>query len=205
MNYTVQTSEGKLEVEWQEKGWVGAGWGEVCVEDWGVIEEEGDREFTFVVEGKSVLFGTVARATHTFNVSFPSSISSPRQISACPPLLWDFSPLSLYGIQTFPSGLSLLPPSLRSSPLSIITKALSPCSAIGMSKDILAPFIMDWTFMDPIPDGLAGLDANDWAEGALLVVPSVFLEDRRAFPMNEPVGIKVNIFFLLLINFLFSQ
>ena len=180
--------------EWEEVGWVGAGWGEVCVEDWGrLLEGEGEREFSFTVEGTSVLFGTVAQVNQSFIVSLPSSSSSSsRQVSSCSPSLWDSSPLSLYGIQTYPSGLSLLPPSLRTSPLSITAKALCPCSSVGMSKDILAPFTFNWTFMDPIPNGLADVDANDWANGGLLVMPKMFLEDRGAFPMNQPVGIQVN-------------
>ena len=50
--------------------------------------------------------------------------------------------------------------------------------------------------MGPIPDGLADVDVNDWAVGGVLVVPSLYLEDRGAFPMDEPVGIQVFIIFL---------
>ena len=190
----MQTSDSDLEglLELKQEGWVGAGWAEVCIEGWeGVLVGGEKREFTFLVEGRSVLLGSVATTNQSFTVSLPSSPSSSRQLDSCDPSLWDSTPSSLYGIQTYPSGLSLLPPSLRSFPLTIITKALSPCTSIGMSKDILAPFSMEWNLMDPIPEGLETIDINSWANGGVLVIPSLFLEDRDAFPMNEPVGIQV--------------
>ena len=201
VEFTVQFRELELEgvLEWTDIGWVGAGWGEVCVEDWERVIGEGERKLSFVVEGRSVLLGSVAVANYAFVVSL-SSLSSTRQIqTSCDPTLWDTSPNSLYGIQTFPSGISLLPPTLRFSPLTITTKALSPCSSIGMSKDILAPLTFKWSFLDPIPKGLVDVDANDWADGVLIVVPSEFLENRDAFPMDEPVGIQVRHYFFIFI------
>ena len=213
VDFTVRAREEELGmvIEWRDVGWVGAGWGKVCVkEEWegGLGEREGEeQEYQFEVEGVSELFGTVATVNHTFIVSFPSSSSLSRQISdfSCAPSLWDTSPFSLYGIQTYPSGLVLLPPLLRSSTLTITTKALSPCLDIGMSKDILAQFSFDWVFLDPIPDGLVGVNANDWVTGggAVMRVPSLFLEDRRTFPMNEPVGIQVTFMYYLLLLLLF--
>ena len=208
MDFTVRAREEELDtvMEWRNVGWVGAGWGKVCVmEEWeGALgEREGEeREYQFEVEGVSVLFGTVATVNHTFIVSFPSSSSLSRQISAssCTPSLWDTSPFSIYGIQTYPSGLTLLPPLLRSSTLTITTKALSPCLDIGMSKDILAPFAFDWAFLEPIPEGLVDVNPNDWViggGGAIMMIPSLFLDDRGAFPMNEPVGIQVLFYFLI--------
>ena len=72
-----------------------------------------------------------------------------------------------------------------------------------MSKDILAPFEFDWAIMGPVPMGLADVDANDWAEGGLLVVPSLLMEDREAFPMNEAVGIQVGITIIFTYIFIF--
>ena len=45
--------------------------------------------------------------------------------------------------------------------------------------------------MDPIPEGLADVDANDWSAGGTLVIPSEVMEDRTNFPMNVPVTIQV--------------
>ena len=197
VEYTVRATEGELEgrMELEKVGWEGAGWGQVCVKEWGGIEE---REYEFVVEGRSVLFGTVTTTSHSFTLTITSpsrSVSStPRQISdPCTPSLWDTTP-NIYGIQTYPSLLTILPSSLRSLPLTITTKALSPCESIGMSKDILLPFDFDWTFMDPIVDGLADVDPNDWAVagGGLLNIPVDLLENRDAFPMNQPIGIQVS-------------
>ena len=202
MNFTVQAREDELQrlLVLKNVGWEGAGWGEVCVEDWeeGLGEEEGEKEFGFMVVGRSVLFDTTTTINQTFVVSFPPSSSSSRQLpSSCDASLWDPSPLSLYGIQTFPSGVTLLPPSLRSSSLTITTKALSPCIDIGMSKDILTPFNFDWEFLTPVPEGLVGVDPNNWVVGggAVLTIPGEVLKDRESFPMNEPVAIKVIIFF----------
>ena len=195
-------SEQKLKraLKWENVGWEGAGWGELCIEDWGELDE---KEYTFVVEGESVLFGTVATANHSFVVSYSSSSSFPDQIDdSCSPLLWDTTP-NLYGIETYPSNLQLLPSSLRSFPFIITTKALSPCKNIGMSKDILIPMIFNWTFLDPIPDGLVGVDPNDWVleGGGIMNIPTFFLEDRGAFPLDKPVGIQVLcIFFFLFPN-----
>ena len=168
--------------------------------DWrGLIGDRWEEIYRIRVVGRSILFGSVASTHQSFTVFPSSSPSKSPSTLPCDPSLWDTSPDSLYGIQTFPSGLSLLPPSLRSSPLTIITKALSPCPSIGLSKDILAPFTFEWAFLDPIPEGLMGVDINDWADGGVLVVPSSILENRGAFPMNEPVFIGVSLSFLFFI------
>ena len=192
---TVNNLENSLQV--RKKGWEGAGWGEVCVEDWGEVGEAGN--YSFTVEGTSVLFGTVTAATHSFSLSFSHSLSSSRQATPttqCLPSLWDTTIPPLYGLQLYPSGHTLLPPSLRSSPLTITTKALSPCPSIGMSKDILLPFDISWSFLGPNLDIFTSVDPNDWADGGQLVIPVSFLEDREAFPMNEYVGIQVCSIFL---------
>ena len=192
VRFTVTASTSALEsvLEWKDVGWEGAGWGELCVEEWGEAALEGEYEYTFAVEGQSVLFGSVATTTHSFRLSSFGGSESTTD-SSCSPSLWDTTPNTLYGIQMYPSGLQLLPPSLRLSPFTVNAKALSPCSSIGMSKDILLPFDFNWTLLEPIPEGLLGVDLNDWSMGAQLVIPSSILEDRDAFPMNEPVGIKV--------------
>ena len=181
-----------------------------------------------MVEARNVLWESVVVANYSFDATLSSSSSSSSS-SSCSSL-WDPSPNSLYGIQTFPSGLSLLPSSLRSSSLTITTKALSFCEEIGKAKDILAPFTFNWfvieyeiiiiiiiiifffyfffhwliysfpsknrAFLDPIPDKLADVDPNDWAQGggAVLTIPSLFLENRDYFPMDVAVGIQVIIF-----------
>ena len=199
--FTVTSSSSTLNdlLIWNNVGWKGAGWGEVCIEDWGeLIGELGEeirQEFSFEVEGTSILFGSVTNARHSFSVFFGNSSSSTPSSSRCLPSLWDLTPDNIYGIQTYPSGNQILPPSLRSSPFTITTKALSPCLSIGMSKDILIPFTFDWSFLEPIPRPLLDVNLNDWSIGADLVIPSSILEDREAFPMDQPVGIQV-IFFL---------
>ena len=191
VEYTITSSEPTLEtvLEWRDVGWIGAGWGEVCVEEWGEVVGE---ELSFEVEGRSVLFGTTAKSNYSFVVfSSSSSSSSNRQILDCNPSLWDTSLENLYGIQTYPSGVQLLPSSFRSSPFTITTKALSPCTSIGMSKDILLPFKFNWTILDPIPDGLIDVNLNEWSMGSQLVIPREYLDDRTAFPLNQPVAIEV--------------
>ena len=198
MHFTVQSPEPTLDIalEWRDVGWVGAGWGEVCVEEWNEVmgERRGTMEkLSFEVIGRSILFGTEARSNYEFVLS-SSNRTSRHQVTSdsdCDPTLWDASADALYGIQTFPSGLKILPPSLRSSPFSISTKALSQCSSLGMSKDILPQFVFNWTFLEPIPEALADVDPNDWSLGSQLVIPSVHLENRKAFPVNEPVTIQV--------------
>ena len=193
VQYSVSSPDILLDsvIEWSDNvGWEGAGWGEFCVEEWGGLIE---KNYTFEVEGRSVLFGTIETAFHSFNL-FISSSSSRQIEDTCSPSLWDITPNALYGIQTYPSNLQLLPASLRSTPLTITTKALSPCKNIGMAKDILLPFVLNWTFLEPIPDGLVNVDPNAWAVGGggVLNIPYLFLEDRDAFPMNQPVGIQVS-------------
>ena len=53
------------------------------------------------------------------------------------------------------------------------------------------PFVFNWTFLEPIPEGLADVDPNDWSMGSRLVIPSEYIEDRESFPMNEPVTFQV--------------
>ena len=196
MTYTVSSGGGGLMVtllELESTGWEGAGWGKVCLlAGWG--EELGEGDYGFVVEGVSNLYRTMAFTSFSFTVLPPlSSTSSPSPSpSSCSPNLWDPSSLSIYGIQTFPSGLTFLPSSLRSNPFHITTKSLSPCNSIQMSKDILPPAKIDWAFLDPIPLELNGVDPNDWANGTQLVIPESILLNRQAFPPNEPVGLQVN-------------
>ena len=163
-----------------------------------------------------MLFGSVATVSHSFTLSFSSleSSSLSRQVvpedPACSPSLWDTTAPNVYGIQMYPSNLQLLPSSLRSSPFTITTKTLSPCENIGMSKDFLLPFVFNWTFLDPIPGRLVDVDPNDWVAGgegggAVLIIPSLFLEDREAFPMNQSVGIQVNFFLSAEFQFFFSN
>ena len=180
MKYEIQGEEEELNsvLEWEEEGqgeWEGAGRGRVCLrEGWEQQGGEGligGKWYTFSVSGMSILFQTNTTISHSFFLSpspthspspssTPSSSSSP---SSCDPSLFDSSPYSLYGIQLYPSLTTPLPPSLRSVPLSLSTKALSSCGEIGMSKDILAPFKVFWEFLSPFDRG--ELDINDWANG----------------------------------------
>ena len=190
-------------LEWEEQGegkWEGEGRGKVCMEKEG-WEELSPGEYILGVQGTSALFGSVVNASYSFTLSpffpsssrfsrFSSSGSSSRQDN-CNPYLWNNSPSSLYGIQTFPSGQTLLPSSLRSVPLTITTKALSPCPQVGMSKNILAPSTLKWSFISPTPSFFDDYDISDWAQGTKLVIPVQILENRDAFPMDVPVGIRV--------------
>ena len=202
MNYTIQSGvglDGLLDLELM--GWEGAGWGKVCLRS-GWDSDLGEGQYGFVVDGMSVLYDTLASASFSFTVlpRVSSSVSpspSPSPSGSCTPDLWDDSPVSVYGVEIFPGGLTFLPSSLRSSPLHITTKALSPCSIIEMSKDILSPSMIRWTFVSPIPVGLVGVDPNDWTNGTQMVIPQEILEDREAFPPNEGVGIQVNVTFEL--------
>ena len=180
MKYEIQGEEEELNsvLEWKEgeQGeWEGAGRGRVCLQEgWeqqGGEGLKGGKWYTFSVSGRSILFQTNTTISHSFFLSpspthspspsfTPSSSSSP---SSCNPSLFDSSPYSLYGIQLYPSLTTPLPPSLRSVPLSLSTKALSSCGEIGMSKDILAPFEVFWEFLSPFDGGK--LDINDWANG----------------------------------------
>ena len=180
---------GMLEVE--KRGWEGEGRGRVCGERWG--ELEGGREYEFQVKGKSILFQTEAQTSFSLFLS-PSPPLLPSSSSSCPtPSLWDSSLSSIYGIQTFPSSLTSLPSSLRSFPLTITTKALTPCEQTGMSKDILPPCSNHWFFPSAPPSGLADVDPNDWSinNGTQLVIPSMFLSNRDAFPAGKEVRISV--------------
>ena len=189
-----------LHTKEEDVGWVGAGRARVCVESWKLLDQ--GQIYTFEVQGTSALFGTSAIASHSFIVSSPPSSghlitnsstgSSSCQSSSCDPSLWDASPSSLYGIQTYPSGNTVFPSLLREYPLTITTKALSPCSQIGMAKDILAPSVLSWVFTGLIPAGLVDVNPNDWANGTRLVIPRDVLEDRKAFPPNELVRIRVS-------------
>ena len=209
VNYTITSPTDPIlerTLQYKNIGWVGAGWGEVCIEEWEGLKEGmwEEKEYSFQITAESILFQTTTTTNHSFYLSYspppPSSSSSVRSVSrslpSCsPPLLWDTTTPSLFGIVTYPSLSQPLPSSLRSSPLTITTKALSPCPTIGMSKDILIPFDFNWTLMDPIPDGLVDVDANDWSVGGTLVIPSEVMEDRTKFPMNVPVTIQVYFLF----------
>ena len=187
-------------LEWEEQGegkWEGEGRGKVCLEkeDW---EELSPGEYVFGVKGTSALFASIANASYSFTLSPSLSSSSSRSSSSsssrqdnCNPNLWDNSPTSLYGIQTFPSGQTLLPSSLRSVPLTITTKALSPCPQMGMSKNILPPSTLTWSFILPTPSFFDDYDISNWAQGTKLIIPVQILENRDAFPMNVPIGIRV--------------
>ena len=182
-------------LEGEEEKWEGEGSGKLCMEQGG-WEKLSPGEYVFGVQGTSVLFGSIANASYSFTLSPSLSSSSsrsslsPRQDN-CDPALWDNSPLSLYGIQTFPSGQALFPSSLRSTPFIITTKALSPCQNVGMSKNILPPSTLTWSFISPMPSFFDDFNINDWAQGTKLIIPVQNLENRDAFPMNVPVGIRV--------------
>ena len=171
---------------------MGEGKGRVCIDgsDWERLES--GRDYTFEVEGTSVLFETTNTTSFTFLLEsrsrHSSSLLSARQEISCDFSLWDASPNSIYGIQTYPSGHTLLPSSLRSSPLIITTKALSPCPQIGMSKDILASSSFFWEFIN---EENKDIDPNDWVVGTRLVIPQTILEDREVFPPNQPIELRV--------------
>ena len=190
-------------LEWEEQGegkWEGEGRGKLCMEKEG-WDELSVGEYIFGVQGTSALFGSIANASYSMTLSPSLSSSSSRSSrfsshfssrqNNCNPNLWDNSPSSLYGIQTFPSGQTLLPSSLRSVPLTIATKALSPCPQVGMSKNILPPSTLKWSFISPTPSFFDDYDISDWAQGTQLIIPVEILENRDAFPMNVPVGIRV--------------
>ena len=115
VNFQIESNNNNLlnAMVLEEVGWMVAGRARVCVEGerWALLEEE--QTYTFEVQGISQLFGTAASASFTFVLSSSSSSRSitrsttshsSRQMSSCDPSLWDESPSSLYGIQTFPSG-----------------------------------------------------------------------------------------------------
>ena len=189
-------------LEWEEQGkgkWEGEGRGKLCIEKEG-WDELSPGEYIFGVQGTSTLFGSVVNASYSFTFSpsfsssrfsrFSSHSSRSSRQDNCNPNLWDNSPSSLYGIQTFPSGQTLLPSSLRSVPLTITTKALSPCPQVGMSKNILPPSTLKWSFIVHT-SFLDSYNISDWAQGTKLIIPVQILENRDAFPMNVPVGIRV--------------
>ena len=60
-----------------------------------------------------------------------------------------------------------------------------------MSKNILAPSTLKWSFISPTPSFYDNLDIGDWAQGTELIIPVQTLENRDAFSMNVPVGIRV--------------
>ena len=174
-------------------GWVGMGKARACIAGNNFEKLDSDQFYAFNIQGTSVLFKTTTSASFTFHLSSSklfSSRFSPRQTITCDPSLWDSSPTSLYGIQTFPSGHTLLPPSLRSSPLVITTKALSPCPQIGMSKDILMSSSFFWEFLGELG---GDLNPNDWVRGTKLVIPETILKDRDVFPPNQPVALQVTV------------
>ena len=205
VEYVARSLEENLErvLEVEREGWEGAGRGKICVGEEGWEDLESEREYEVEVEGTSELFGTQRVASFLFYLSAPpsrSSSSSSRQITSPSPSpscssssLWDISPYSLYGLITYPSGLTTLPSSLRSIPLTITTKALSSCPTTHPAKDILPPGSFSYSFNPlPLPSSpLVDTDPNDWASGTTITIPPSILEDRDAFPVDEPVGIRV--------------
>ena len=194
VNYLITSNNNTLTqlLVLENLGWEGEGKAKACIEksNWGRLDS--NRFYTFSVTGSSVLFGTTTTTSFTFRLSPPSSsLIMPRQEMNCGPSLWDSSPTSLYGIQTYPSGHNFFPSSLRSSPLIIATKALSPCPQYGMSKDILASSSFFWEFVDGAKS--IGLDPNDWVSGTRLVIPETILSNREVFPPNQPVEIRVTV------------
>ena len=181
-------------------GWENVGEGQVCLGggDWDVLKK--DQNYTFSIEASSVLFSTSASTSFTFLLSSPSTSSlhsstSRQTTTACNLDLWDPSPFSIYSLQTSPSGLTTLPPSLRSTPLTIAAKALSPCNQNGMIKDILPPSSYFWEFVGTISNKLQELDPNIWASGSNLIIPTTILSDRDIFPPNHAIGFRVTAYF----------
>ena len=166
-----------------------------------------DRTYTFHIQGTSNLFDTTTTTSFSFTLSspppLPSSLS--RQIvtnrqtitnsSSCDSSLWDPSLFDVYGIQTYPSGLTLLPPSVRYSPLTITTKALSLCDENGFSKDILSPATFQWEFVSNDTNINDNVEINDWKRGTMLIIPSDILTDRDIFPPNVPRLLRVSVTF----------
>ena len=174
-------------------GWVGVGKANICIQgsDWGYFEPG---LYSFNVEARSALFQTTTFTSFSFTLTSPQSSSflSRQEPASCDPSLWDSS-TSLYGIQTFPSGHNLFPSSLRSTPLTITTKALSPCPQIGFTKDILAPASFFWEFVGSVGDGV--IDPNNWLMGTKLVIPETILKDREIFPPHLFVEMRVSVKF----------
>ena len=191
VEYEILSGDLEGVLEFESLGWVGMGKGELCVKNSSWVELDEGNQYSFEVIGRSVLFDRIASTNFSFTLLPHPSPLTRQSSTSCDPSLWNFSPSSVYGIQTFPSGLTILPPSLRSYPLVINAKALSPCSQIGMSKDILAPSSIVWRFDEAIPEGLVGQNPNDWANGTQMVVPTELLLDRGAFPPNVVVNLKV--------------
>ena len=184
VGWRIDSGEEDLEevLEWEERGWVGEGRGRVCLNRTGALEE--GREYMFSIRGESMLYEVEGSANFSFFVHRSSSLSSPSSS------LWDPSPFSLYGIVLSPYLPRLLPPSLRSLPLLLTTHALSS-SSFQTSKDILPFASFDWEFLDPVPEGLANVDPNDWSNGTTMVIPSSTLQQRTAFPIGETVKVRV--------------
>ena len=192
MEYEIQGEEEELNsvLEWEGQGegeWEGAGRGRLCLQEGWEEGLKGGKWYTFSVNGISVLFQTNTTISHSFLVSpspplppspplspSPNPSFSPSP-SSCDPYLFDPSPFSLYGIQLYPSLTTPLPPSLRSVPLFLSAKGLSPCGEIGMSKDILAPFQVFWEFLSPFDEEF---DINDWANGTRYHRIIIFIQKR---------------------------
>ena len=174
-------------------GWIGGGKGKVCligVEGGeGGLQIEGDRNYTFGVRGRSRLFGSVSETWFSFYVLGSDTDATPQLPSPCSDSLFSSSVVP-YGIVTTPSGNTFLPPSLRFLPLTITTKALSPCGVFGMAKDILTPSTIEWTFLDTSNTNTE-IDLNEWANGTSLDIPSSILQNRQIFPPNVLVPIRV--------------
>jgi len=118
--------------------------------------------------------------------SLPSPPSPPRvgrQLMAGCPSLWDSEATSIYGIESYPSGLVYLPSSVREVSFTITVKALTGCDSIDSQREILSQGDLSWELVG------VGVDANDFSSGTQLTIPSSLLSSRSAFPVGEPVGV----------------
>jgi len=60
-----------------------------------------------------------------------------------------------------------------------------------MTKDILAPADITWSFTGPVPAALSSFDPNDWASGTSLLIPDTDLQNRDYFPVDFAVTLEV--------------
>ena len=164
----------------------------LCVEreDWDNFDS--GSTYTLTVDATSSLFGTIGSDSLTFFVregfsSTRSVVSSAKrqQESDCADL-WDEDPLSMYGIQTYPSGNVYLASSVRLEGLTVLLKALTPCEEVAMSREILELGSVSWEFVDH-----PNLDANEYSLGTRLFLPSSLLQEN--FAPYVPVVVDVSL------------
>ena len=117
------------------------------------------------------------------------------ELPPCSEQLWSSSPLSLYGLRTYPSGHSYLPSSIRNEGLTVILKALTPCEELDFSKDILPESNASWSFVDlssslppPLPQPLS---ADEYTSGTRLYLPPSLL--TTTFPPSTPIHLSVSL------------